>query len=205
MESKEKEREWNQLRAIVDRVKTGGLHIDPEIRDTITALWVLGFKTTSSCAGHLDHGLLAPWIHISEWEPRSLRKKSVKTKILIQISDFLHNLSPLLSRFHRGLKLYLSVPVHIMSKKGRQEIEKQNLKEQVRFLQLLDEFYQSRETSRDVSLILENKALCSMQLISFGVRFQRIRPKAEREEKLIQYQQEMADFTAFLKKKCFKN
>jgi len=41
-----------------------GMAIDSRIADSVVALLALGFKTTASCAGHLDRGKAAPWIDI---------------------------------------------------------------------------------------------------------------------------------------------
>jgi hypothetical protein len=46
--------------------------VDILIRPTVVALRALGFRTTASCDGHLDHGLKAPWVDIGT-PPSNLR------------------------------------------------------------------------------------------------------------------------------------
>ena len=72
----------------------------------------------------------------------------------------------------------------------------------MRLMQLLDEFYKRRKVSTDVRLTLNKFGIYgSVWLISAGERFQEIRSRKERKEKLKQYRQEMNAFTNFLKKK----
>jgi hypothetical protein len=39
--------------------------VDAGIRDTVTALRLLGFRTTASCEGHVDHGRPGPWVDVA--------------------------------------------------------------------------------------------------------------------------------------------
>lgn len=56
-------RTWEEAEAyaahLVDRI---GCPIDEGIRETVVALNLLGFPTSQSCEGHLDHGCPYPWI-----------------------------------------------------------------------------------------------------------------------------------------------
>lgn len=42
-----------------------GRGMDAGIIEAVTALRLLGFVTTGSCQGHLDHGLPGPWVDIA--------------------------------------------------------------------------------------------------------------------------------------------
>jgi hypothetical protein len=42
-----------------------GTPIDDGIFDTVVALNILGFVTSMSCEGHLDHGLPYPWVDVT--------------------------------------------------------------------------------------------------------------------------------------------
>lgn len=201
----EKEKHWTHLKSKADRIVDGlGKKIDPGIKESVIALWALGFKTSSSCQGHLDHGRLAPWIDIGEKIPkRSLKNASIKEKILLQTKRFLMIVSLLLlDKFYKGLAIDLFVPRK--NRKKTRALEKRNLKEQMRLMKLLDEFNKDRKISDDVRLILEPMGRYGACLISRGARFQPIRSKNEQEEKLKQYKKEMIAFTDFLKKKYFE-
>ena len=83
----EKEKHWARLKSKADRF---GNKIETGIKESVIALWALGFKTSASCQGHLDHGRLAPWIDIGEKIPkRSLENVSIKEKILLRMKKFL--------------------------------------------------------------------------------------------------------------------
>lgn len=203
-ERTEKEECWAQIKSKVDRISDRlGLEIDPGIKESVIALWALGFKTSASCQGHLDRGESAPWIGIGESRPkRSLEKGSIKEQILLQIAKFLRQLSLLLDKFYKGLEVHLFLPRK--DKKEARAIEKKNLREQMRLMELLDEFYKGRAVSSDIRLILRPRGGCGQAwLTNRGAQFQEIRSRKEREDKLNQYQQEMSAFTDFLKKKHF--
>lgn len=54
------------IREDVNRTVDGlGRPIDKGIRETIVFLWALGFRTSASCEGHLDHGFPYPWVDFS--------------------------------------------------------------------------------------------------------------------------------------------
>lgn len=209
-ERAEKEKHWTQIESKIDRIGDRlGLGIDPGIdpgiKETIVVLLALGFETSASCQGHLGHGRLAPWVDIGERIPtRPSENVSIKEKILLRMKKFLRIVSILLlDKFYKGLAIdLLFVPRE--TKKKTRGLRKRNLKEQMRLMELLDEFNKDKEISSDVRLILAPMGRGGACLISRGARFQPIRSRKEQKEKLEQYQQEMTAFTDFLKKKYFK-
>lgn len=53
------------IRAEVASLTDGlGRRLDSGITELVVALRLHGFRTTASCAGHLDHGLPWPWVRI---------------------------------------------------------------------------------------------------------------------------------------------
>jgi hypothetical protein len=174
----EKKKRWEQAESKINRITDRlGLGIDIGIKESIIALQVLGFTTTASCQGHLDHGNAAPWVNIGEKVPRELLIKKRELKGLLEEND--------------------AAKIRFITKK--------NLKNQIRLMKLLDEFYRKREVSYDVRLVLNRSGIYGeTSLESTGERFQVIRSKAEQKEKLRQYRNEMKAFTDFLKKKYFQ-
>lgn len=177
-EKNQKERRWNRVRAEVDRITDpNGRPIDEEIKESVAILRISGFNTSASCWGHLNRGRKTSWIEFGDKIPKELLKKVKRKKTL----EFIYK-NPEIKTFRE-----------------------KNLKEQNRMMEILDEFYKNRKISIDVRLTLLPLGIFgNAQLISTGVFIQEIRSKEERRKKLKQYQQEMAAFTAFLKKKFFK-
>jgi hypothetical protein len=53
---------WERTGQEVAELTDGlGMHIDPGIRDAVTALRLLGLRTEASCEGHDSWGVGAPW------------------------------------------------------------------------------------------------------------------------------------------------
>jgi hypothetical protein len=56
---------WERTGQEVAELTDGlGMHIDPGIRDAVTALRLLGLRTEASCEGHDSWGVGAPWVSI---------------------------------------------------------------------------------------------------------------------------------------------
>src|SRR5258708_305383 len=63
-----REQQWAQKSAEVDRIVDGlGRHVDPGIKDTITAANLLGINTVGSCEGHSDEDRTAsaPYVDVT--------------------------------------------------------------------------------------------------------------------------------------------
>lgn len=173
----EKQKKWRQTRLRVNRIiDCLGKKTDRKVRETITALQVLGFNTNGSCAGHLGDltwGMAAPWIDIGKNIPKSLIRGN---------------------RIRKDRKALKELKV----------FKENNFKEQARLMQLFDEFYQNRNVPYDVRLTLNMRGIYgNARLVSGGALIQEVRSRKERREKLIEYRQQMDAFTDFLKKKYF--
>src|SRR5579864_6767791 len=61
----ERQAAWEAKRREIDQITDAlGLGIDEDIKETVVAFNMLGFNTSASCEGHLDHGLSTPFIDI---------------------------------------------------------------------------------------------------------------------------------------------
>ncbi len=68
-ENEVKEKKWNESLAEVEKITDGlGKPIDQNIKETVVAFMVNGFKTSGSCEGHTGSGRLYPYIHIDHWD-----------------------------------------------------------------------------------------------------------------------------------------
>lgn len=172
-----RKKRWSRTEIIVNAITDrSGLGIDSEIKESVTTLLALGFITKRSCQGHLNRGNAAPWINIGQRVPRELLIKKRELKDRLKEKD--------------AEKITA--------------ITKKNLRNQIRLMKILYEFYGKREVSYDVRLVLNRfGAYGYAALESTGERFQGMRSKEQKEKKLKQYQREMKEFTDFLKKKYF--
>lgn len=180
-EKTEKENRWNRIQAKVNKITDRrGMPIDEEMKETVTALQIFNFQTTASCKGHLTRGIQAPWVDIGEEIPKEILRE-VKKKAKENCLEVLHSI-PEIKAFR-----------------------KKHLREQMRLMILLDEFYKDRVVTIDIHLTLKKIGIYGYaRLVNTGEHLQEIRSKKERTEKLREYQQEMYAFTDFLKRKYFE-
>lgn len=82
-----------------------------------------------------------------------------------------------------------------------QQIEKINLKERLKLIKLLDEFYSKRQVSFHKRLTIQSKARGWSRLESIGAELQLIADPETQSKHLSEYQEEMRAFTEFLKRK----
>jgi hypothetical protein len=54
--------ELEQTRQLTDAL---GMPVDPGIEHVVTVLRLMGFQTSMSCEGHLNWGLVSPWVDIA--------------------------------------------------------------------------------------------------------------------------------------------
>ncbi len=150
-----------------------GKHIDQNIKDAVTVFKVLNINTTASCEGHFGHGTYAPYIDIEAKEVRNLDEFLKKTQNEEEAKSII------------------------------EEIKRKNLEERKKVMSYLDEFYENRKTPFHKRLVIQGMARGWSRLESQGVDLQKIEPKEVRQERLLEYQEEMTDFTSFLKQKYF--
>lgn len=89
-------------------------------------------------------------------------------------------------------------------KEKRRAWTAENLKQQKKMMELLAEFYQSRNAPFDARLIFDCiGAFGGFRVQSFGAEMMKLLSDKERQEKLELYRKEMNDFAEFLKDKYF--
>lgn len=82
--------------------------------------------------------------------------------------------------------------------------KKQNLVERQKMMALLDEFYKTRSSPIDARLIFENHGIYgAFRLHSMGAETMELLSEEDLKTRSALYQNEMKDFTEFLKKKHF--
>jgi len=169
---------WNKSAAEIDSVRDRlGKEVDSGIRETIIALCALGFKTTGSCEGHLDHGLKGPWVDFGYYPPEISEKRRVAVRT--------------------------NQPLDPQAERVISEISRELQEEQLQLISLLSEFYEHRNVPFDERIILEFHGQDRTRILSQGVEIQHARVSSEQEQKLQKYKKEMKEFTEFLTRKFF--
>lgn len=154
-----------------------GKEIDPGIFDTVVGLNVLGFRTTMSCEGHAERGIAAPWVDIIPDDAVALNQE-------IQIIR------------------QQAAPGEPFPDEAKKLVEVVKHKQQLLFhdlVKLLDQFYGQRHMVYDQQLIPHMSGGGRIRLEPLGTELQTIVPEDIKAQKLLEYRQEMHDFTAFLK------
>ena len=89
---------------------------------------------------------------------------------------------------------------------AQKEWKKENLKHQSRMIELLDEFYQDRNTPFDVRLYIESKGIYgSFAIANQGANVIETLSPQKQKKKRLAYQKEMQEFGKFLKEKYLQN
>ena len=154
-----------------------GAKIDNKIVKAVAVFNYLGFTTTQSCEGHLDHGYISPWI---QFGPKQNKTNLALEKKIIELYKKPHD-----------NKVYKKID----------SLEKKLInsfrKDLYRLTDLLNVFYETRDTAFDQRLILVDLKT-RIQLIAQGAQFQELFSKKEKREKLALYQKEFSKFIHFI-------
>jgi len=174
---------WDELAEKFSRItdKTGR-PIDTGILETVVALNALDITTSMSCEGHLDHGLPYPWIDVGI----SSYARGYDTP---EIQQLILRLRELRREQDKDIKM----------QQLWQEENKLRLQQRYRLFGCLAEFYKKREVPFDRIITF----VSSGRIRSQGGDFLELLSPDEREQKLHEYQDEMRQFTAFLKSVYF--
>lgn len=192
----QRESNWRAMSDYVNTLTDGlGLGIDEGIKEPVVGLNLLGVNTRQSCEGHVDtgHGIAAPWIDIKAkptTEAAGLREASMK------LLDDAEKMAT-----EKG---YDDVEVAALYKEHHRlnkESRKQELVEAKKAMDLLSEFYAERQVPYDRRLVLDVKGYGGATIHPQGSNFQELAEPDVRRQKLVEYQQEMKDFSVFLKAK----
>lgn len=171
----EKARHWQEAKTEVEKIADKlGKPIDEGIKEAIIAFKSLGINTIRSCEGHMDHGAGGPYIDIEAKEVEDLEKH------LDEVKDNEEKFEKII-----------------------EEITRNNLKERKKIMTHLSNFYKERNVPYDKRLIINPMGRGWSRIESQGAGLQKIEPEGIKKEKLSEYQQEMRDFSQFLKEKFF--
>lgn len=193
-----KQQAWDTMKAEVDSWTDGlGLGIDPLMKDTVTVLNLLGFKTDASCQGHIDHGLPYPWIDFFIMDNDIERLYNKELVILREIEQ---KRSQLVDQDKKALHQLDAdyATLHTIS----DSIEKAVKTKLISFQKILNDFYKNR-SNPDTMIVIHQINPTFMRLYSLGGNWQVTRNDDEKAKKLIEYQKEMNRFTDFLIKYYF--
>lgn len=193
--SEQKEQEWEEMAARVDKVTDGlGKPVDAGIKEAVIVLNLSGFGTSASCEGHLAWGVGGPWVDIVP-----------------------QGIEGLLDRYHHALVAIDKAHKQEKTKEQSQHLEA--LYEEMRgihkeaeeplstlgskLLTCLAAFYQDRLIPYERMLVFHPSAM-NYRLECYGAYLEKkIADLPPRAETLLGYQEEMRAFTAFLKARYY--
>lgn len=165
-----------------------GRPIDDGILETVVSLNVLGIHTMASCAGHLDHGQAAPWVHIGDPEARPLARVAMLKMLEVDQAR------------SRGAPAGERQALQCEADQARLAVKRLHLVERAKLLRVLDLFYQQHQAPADRRLIINPGEWTGISCLeSQGADFQTVAAPDERTTKLAEYQEEMQAFGTFLK------
>ncbi len=192
IEKSEKQKRWEETKHEIDQIADKlGKGIDVNIKETIIVFHVFNINTDGSCEGHIDRGTFAPYIDIISKDTAALDK---------QLKEISGNLEK--SKDTPDFQLMLEAAKE-KTKEIYKQIEYKNLEERKKVMSYLEEFYQDRNVPYHQRLILEGLARGWTRLESQGVDLQKIENDEVKQQRLLEYQDEMQAFTKFLKDKFF--
>lgn len=212
----EKETKWEMKEKEIEKIRdVCGEKIDEGIKETVIALNLLELPTRSSCEGHLDHGISAPWVEISA--PNEPEERFIGENKIFQEIAKKYNLS--LEEVKKGNDLKIYFEAFRKASKNKETLEykkwrKENKKLKEKAKILLNEFYKNREVPQNIKLKITEYDSGIFRIHNGGKDYKPIfedefkklsdRKKEELSKRLQRYQEEMKEFAKFLKKKYFK-
>ncbi len=181
-----------------------GKSIDTEIFETVVALNALGIPTTMSCGGHIDdgRGLLLPWVDIGSSNPHLVEMQKEQTR-LVKEAEMVHQKVTQLRNEKADeaqIKIAQKQADETYSSLHHVQWQIRVSQSEVRtcLAQYLAQFYQDRLVPFDRRLVLEGTS--RIRLHSQGaLDFYLTAPEDVQRRKLVEYREEIAAFTAFLK------
>ncbi len=188
----DKHKKWEALTKkfskIGDKLGNG---IDKGIIDTVIVLNALGINTDQSCEGHVKWGTCSPWVDIRATNTKRLEDETwkcweeadnaVKAGLPREITDKLFN------QYHQM----------------RIKLKTKNLSVAKKLWPYLMEFYNSRNPEFGTRLVVSFYGNGIGRLESQGACFQEILPLKIRKVNLLKCQNEMEEFSGYLKRKFF--
>jgi len=206
----EKEIEWERRQEEIEHTADSlGEPIDERIKKTVVALNVSGLPTSASCEGHIDFSTGAPWVDIEA--PGQPKWRFVGEEQVFQGVAEKYGVS--IEDVRRAL--HYEARKEAARKTSGEETEKykqwreRNKELAEKMSRLLEEFYKEREVAPGVRLTISEWGEGGFR-VNNGEQEDKFAPKEfSKEEKgrraqlLPRYQQEMEEFTEFLRQKYF--
>ncbi len=190
-ENKNLEQRYRHMQAFVSQMTDKlGEHVDAGIAETVVFLNLLGIPTSGSCEGHMTHGTGAPWVDI---EDTSI---SVQTEEATRLFGLAKECKQQQGHMTEEV-LHLFEQAH----QARLAIKKKHITIRLRLLGLLAAFYEQRRVPFERQLIIQSRSDGKSRLESQGADMQEVLELSVRQQKLADFQQEMQDFTTFLKQR----
>lgn len=184
---------WKKMTIKVNKITDRlGMPVDKDIKETVIVINLLGFKTSGSCEGHMDHGVAGPWVDI---DPKDFIDLSTQIANALSKAEEAEKAKKSDAVVNKLFKNY-----HSLISKEVQPV----LEEARKFTSYLKEFYSSHKTSYDRMLIIRTMYRF-FRIESLGVFLQDIADPKTKQQKLGGYQEEMNLFTNFLKDKFFSS
>ncbi len=187
----ERQQRWDTVVAQVENFRDGlGMKVDAGIKETVTAMNVLGFKTRQSCEGHLERVQAAPWVDIQVEGTEELEQKASQAFQEAEEGEKAQKPEEELDAlFDKAHSL-------------RREARRPMLEEARKVMALLNEFYTDRQVSHDRRLAIKPFG-SFFRIESEGAFLQDAADESLKQQKLREYQEEMRAFTTFLKDRHF--
>lgn len=161
----EKDQLWTTAKQKVDAtVDKRGVPIDEEIKDTVTALQILKFPTSNSCAGHTvkDEGYGSPLVEISALPQKGWQEDNEKKRLWAEENlKQKKRLTPLLEEFYQGRNVPPDVRLHfsLVGVYGSFDIESVGVKtlKQLSEQEIVEKIRASQKEMTDFGQFLKNK------------------------------------------------
>lgn len=186
-----KSQEWGAIVAEATQITdANGKPIDAGIFETVVGLIANGIPTIQSCEGHLDQGEMYPWVDL-ELETEEIKRLSEQYSNLDQQVEDLEIEGKVLEEELEERYIELN--------RMRRELEKIRAAESKKVYDLLQDYYEIRKAESipyDQILVLRGS-----RLHHIGGSYQVSQTPEVQSTNLTKYQQDMKQFSAFLKKR----
>lgn len=206
----ERELAWEQkLREVEGFVDASGRGMDEGIKETVAALNLLGLETSASCEGDVDEGIPVPWVRVEAPNEPTERFSGENEAFVLVARKY----GVPVESVKRGEVMdYYWEAVRACVDNGETEEFLEWRGKNQRLMQktsgFLEEFYQDRDVPSNIRLIIDELPRGGFEIHNGGEDFRPNKEEAlSREEKdalaqrLAQYQEEMRQFTRFVREK----
>jgi hypothetical protein len=172
-----------------------GKGIDSGILETVVALNALGINTRQSCEGHMKYGVASPWVDVENSDQKKIKLGLDEAEKVYRMAEELEKTKGI--RDPEVRKLYDKY--HDI----RNKVVIINLRVVKKLMGLLEGFYCERFVAFDRGLYIRTFGDGGGRLSSKGEVIQAVRSRGLKLIKLREYQEEMKDFTQFLRDRYF--